>query len=149
MQGETNAAEQRARAAAETMWAADAASQALGMRLDEVGLGRCVMSMTVTEAMLNGHKTCHGGFMFLLADSCFAFACNSHGQNAVAFHCSVTFIKPPRLGDRLVATATERQREGRSGIYDVTVARQGGEVVAEFRGHSRTIAGEWVSGEAK
>ena len=126
-----------AEACAARMWADDRASAGLGMRLGPVAAGRAQLSMSVTEAMLNGHRTCHGGFIFALADSAFAFACNTHGDVSVAAHCQVSFLRPVRLGDELVATAAERWREGRSGITDVTVTC-GDEVVAEFRGHSRT-----------
>lgn len=134
-------AEELARACADAMWANDKASQGLGMEIMEVGPGRAVVAMTVSEAMVNGHGICHGGFVFTLADSAFAFACNSHNQNTVASHCSVSFLRPGKLGERLVATAVERWREGRSGITDVTVANAAGETIAEFRGNSRTIRG--------
>jgi acyl-CoA thioesterase len=97
--------------------------------------------MLVREDMVNGHALCHGGYIFTLADSAFAFACNTYGQRTVAQHCAVTFLAPARLGERLVATAAERFREGRSGIYDITVEDATGRRIAEFRGHSRTIAG--------
>ena len=132
-----------ARASADAMWANDPASAGLGMRLDDVGAGYALMSMEVTAAMTNGHDTAHGGFIFTLADSAFAFACNSHGDRAVAQHCAITYIRPGRLGDRLVASAHEVSRTGRSGIYDVQVSVRD-EVIAEFRGHSRTIGGSWV-----
>lgn len=135
-----------AQASADAMWADDKATQHLGMQLSNVAAGRADMSMTVTEPMLNGHRTCHGGYIFTLADSAFAFACNSHNQRTVAQHCSVTFIAAARAGDVLTARAIEVSRAGRSGIYDVTVTDQNGTVVAEFRGHSRTIKGELVPG---
>jgi acyl-CoA thioesterase len=130
-----------ARRSAEAMWAEDKASQALGIRIDAVGAGTATLSMTVTEAMVNGHGLCHGGYIFTLADSAFAFACNSHGQRAVAAQCQVTYLLPGRLGMRLTAEARERHRAERSGITDVTVRDETGVVIAEFRGHSRTIAG--------
>ena len=126
-----------ARACADAMWANDAASRGLGMALDHVAPGAARLSMPVQPSMLNGHGTCHGGFIFALADSAFAFASNTTGAPAVASHCTITYLRPARLGERLVATAEERQRAGRSGIYDVRVVA-GGDVVAEFRGHSRT-----------
>src|SRR4051794_29667639 len=135
-----------ARVCAEAMWTDDAASRGLGMTIISVAPGQATLAMTVTQSMVNGHNTCHGGFIFTLADSAFAFACNSHNERAVAQHCAVTFVNPAQLGDRLVARAVERQRAGRSGIYDVTVTREEGVVIAEFRGHSRTIGGEWVPG---
>jgi acyl-CoA thioesterase len=135
-----------ARACADAMWADDAASRGLGMQLVIVEPGHAVLAMTVTRAMVNGHDLCHGGFIFTLADSAFAFACNTYNQRTVAQQGAITFINSARLGDRLVARAMERQRVGRSGIYDVTVTREEGFVIAEFRGHSRTIDGELVPG---
>ncbi len=122
----TRSAAEIARLSAEAMWAEDKATQGLGMQLLDVGPGTARLAMTVTEHMVNGHGTCHGGFIFTLADSTFAFACNSHGQRAVAQHCTVTFIAPGRLGMRLTAEARERHRGERSGIYDVTVRDEGG-----------------------
>ena len=132
-----------ARACADAMWANDQASAGLGMLLLDVGPGYALITMEITAQMTNGHDTAHGGFIFTLADSAFAFACNSHGDRAVAQHCSVTYLRPGRLGDRLVASAHEVSRTGRSGIYDVQVS-VGEEVIAEFRGHSRTIGGRWL-----
>lgn len=130
-----------ARACAAAMWAEDRASQALGMEIREIAPGRATIAMTVGEAMVNGHGICHGGYVFTLADSAFAFACNGYDQRTVAQSCAITFVAPGRLGDRLEARAVERQRFGRSGIYDVTVVRDDGAVIAEFRGHSRTVKG--------
>ena len=127
---------------AHDMFAADAASRALGIELLTVGVGTATLRMRVTELMVNGHDLAHGGYVFLLADSAFACACNSYGPTTVAAAADITFVAPARLGDELVAEATERTRFGRSGIYDVTVFRgHGGErtVVAEFRGHSRSV----------
>jgi acyl-CoA thioesterase len=126
--------------AARTMFAADTASLKLGMELLEVGGGAAVVSMTVRQEMINGHGIGHGGYVFLLADTAFACACNSHGPVTVAAGADISFVAPVRAGDVLVATATERVGYGRSGIYDVTV-RRGDQVVAEFRGRSRTIGG--------
>jgi acyl-CoA thioesterase len=126
------------------MWASDDASRSLGMELRDVRPGRATVTMTVTDRMVNGHGLCHGGYIFTLADSAFAFACNTYNQRTVAQHCCVTFIRPSRLGDRLLATAVERSRTDRSGIYDVTVTTGDGNTVAEFRGHSRTIDGTLV-----
>jgi acyl-CoA thioesterase len=134
-------AEAVALASAQAMWASDKASQGLGMTLISVTPGVAIMSMTIRKDMVNGHGICHGGFMFTLADSTFAFACNSHGEPAVAQQCAVTFIRPVREGEVLTAHAMERSRVGRGGIYDVTVRDSHGEAVAEFRGHSRTIGG--------
>ena len=135
-----------ARLSADAMWADDHASKGMGMEVLEVGPGFAQLRMTVTERMLNGHGSCHGGFIFSLADSAFAFACNSHGQPAVAQHCTITYVAPGRLGMRLVADAQERQRGERSGIYDITVCDEAGMVIAEFRGHSRTLPGSLIDG---
>ncbi|MGL4239941.1 MAG: hydroxyphenylacetyl-CoA thioesterase PaaI [Beijerinckiaceae bacterium] len=130
-----------AKLCAQALWAEDNATQGLGMELVSVAPGRAVVAMTVTKAMTNGHGTCHGGYIFTLADSAFAFACNSHGPRSVAQHCSVSYIAPGRLGMRLVAEGVERQRGERSGITDVTVRDDAGNVIAEFRGHSRVVPG--------
>lgn len=137
-----------ARACAEVLWAEDAASRGLGMQLISVEPGRAVLAMTVTERMVNGHGICHGGFIFTLADSAFAFACNTYNQRTVAQHCSVTFLAPCRLGDRLVARGVERHRAGRSGLYDITVTRDDGTPIAECRGQSRTIDGTFLPGSS-
>jgi acyl-CoA thioesterase len=136
-----NAPHDIARACAEAMWVEDQASQGLGMVVERVSPGEAVISMVIRADMTNGHGICHGGFIFTLADSAFAFACNTYNQRTVAQHCAVTFLQPGRRGDTLTAHAVERNRSGRSGIYDVTVRDAKGEIVAEFRGHSRTIAG--------
>jgi len=128
-----------ARNAAERMLDADKASRALGIELTELSQGRAVATMTVTELMVNGHDIAHGGYVFLLADTAFACACNSHGPVTVAAGAEVSFVASARLGDTLVATAEERTSYGRNGIYDVTVRRGDGAVIAEFRGRSRTI----------
>ena len=129
---------------AQAMWARDDASKWLGCSLDAVTPGSATLSMTVEKHHTNGHDICHGGYIFTLADSAFAFACNSHNQSTVASHCAVTFLRPGKLGERLTATAHERWREGRSGITDVTVTNAEGETVAEFRGNSRTIRGTLI-----
>ena len=133
-----------AQRSAEAMWALDTATRSLGMQLDRVEPGVAVVSMTIIETMVNGHGTCHGGYIFMLADSAFAFACNSFNQKNVAQNCQITFVTPGRLGMRLVAEARMRQRAERSGIYDVTVHSDAGETIAEFRGHSRAISGTHV-----
>ena len=124
---------------AATMWAQDRASQALGIRISDVTPGHATATMLVTAAMVNGHAIGHGGYVFLLADTAFAFACNTYGEATVARTADIAFLAPVHEGDELVAEAQERSRSGRSGIYDVTVQRAGGEVVAEFRGHSRGL----------
>ena len=132
-----------ARACAEAMWKEDDASKGLGMEIVDVSPGRATLAMTVGPHMVNGQRIAHGGFIFTLADSAFAFACNSHNERAVAAQCDISFIRPGKLGDRLVATAREISRSGRSGIYDVRVTA-GDTVIAEFRGHSRVIPGTWL-----
>ena len=122
------------------MWAGDAASQALGMRIVEVGPGRAVLAMTLRDDMVNGHGIGHGGLTFCVADSAFAFACNSYNRRTVAAGADIRFRAPTRLGDELVATAVERSREGRDGVYDVTVTVDD-VVVAEFVGRSKEIGG--------
>ena len=133
--------EEIAKEAAAAMWADDRACRDLAMRLDHVAAGVAVLSMPVTETMANGHGLCHGGYVFTLADSAFAYACNSRGQRHVAQACQISYVSPGRLGMRLSADARERQRGERSGIYDVTVRDETGAVIAEFRGTSRAIAG--------
>jgi acyl-CoA thioesterase len=132
-----------ARACAEAMWKDDDASQGLGMEILDVKAGQATLAMTVKPHMVNGHGIAHGGFIFLLADSTFAFACNSRNERAVAAQCNISFIKPGKLGDRLVATAKEISWTGRSGIYDVRVTVDG-IAIAELRGHSRTVGGAWI-----
>jgi acyl-CoA thioesterase len=132
---------------AEVMYADDSASQGLGMTLDEATSGRATVSMPIREDMTNGHGTAHGGFIFALADSAFAFACNGRNERAVAQACDIVFAAPAHTGDLLVAAATERHRFGRNGIYDVRVTCED-RVVAEFRGRSRTIGGVLVDQEA-
>jgi acyl-CoA thioesterase len=133
-----------ARACADAMWKDDDASQGLGMEILDVKAGQATLAMTVKPHMVNGHGIAHGGFIFLLADSTFAFACNSRNERTVAAQCNISFIKPGKLGDNLVATANEISRTGRSGIYDVRVTVDG-VAIAELRGHSRTVGGAWVA----
>jgi acyl-CoA thioesterase len=132
-----------ARACADAMWKDDKASRGLGMKIVEIKPGQATLTMKVQPHMVNGQRIAHGGFIFALADSAFAFACNSHNERAVAAQGNITFIRPGKLGDLLVATAREISRSGRSGIYDVRVT-VGDAVIAEFRGHSRTIGGTWL-----
>ncbi|MGB9378442.1 MAG: hydroxyphenylacetyl-CoA thioesterase PaaI [Mycobacteriales bacterium] len=120
------------------MYARDAACRALDITLDDVGPGRATLSMRVTDSMMNGHGIAHGGYIFLLADAAFAYACNSYGPVTVAQSAEVTFVRPVSAGDRLVAESSERTKYGRNGIYDVSVRNAAGETVAEFRGHSVT-----------
>jgi len=130
-----------AEACAEALWAGDEATQFLDMTLSDVAPGKCSMAMTIKKTMCNGHGSCHGGYIFTLADSAFAFACNTYNQKAVAQHCNITYLHPAASGDRLTATAIEVSRQGRSGIYDIRVHNQDRNIIAEFRGHSRTIKG--------
>lgn len=127
-----------ARRAAGAMYEADAASRHLGIEIDGVAPGRARARMSIAATMVNGHGIAHGGYVFLLADTAFAFACNTHGKREVARLCEIAFLRPVMDGDELIATAEERVRAGRGGIYDVQV-RRGDQVVAEFRGHSATV----------
>lgn len=133
-------ADHTARRCAAHMYAADRASRHLGIDIIDVAPGHARATMTVADTMVNGHDLCHGGYVFLLADTAFAFACNTYDVVTVAAACDVVFVRPALAGQRLTADASERIRHGRSGIYDVTVTRDDGEVVAEFRGHSRASA---------
>lgn len=135
-------AEEIAQRSAQAMWARDDASKWLGMSLDAVGPGAATTSFTVEKHHTNGHDICHGGYIFTLADSAFAFACNSYNQLAVAQHNTISFLRPGKLGERLTAVAREVARAGRSGLYDVTVSDAAGKVIAEFRGASRVIDGK-------
>jgi acyl-CoA thioesterase len=132
-----------ARACAEAMWKEDDASKGLGMEILQVKSGEATLTMTIKPHMVNGHKIAHGGFVFLLADSAFAFARNSHNERTVAAQCNTSFIRPGKLGDRMVAVAREISRTGRSGIYDVRVTVDD-VAIAELRGHSHTVGGAWV-----
>ena len=132
--------EEIAERSAAAMWGSDDASKWLGMSLDHVGPGEAWLSFTVEKHHTNGHDICHGGFIFTLADSAFAFACNSYNVKAVAQHNTISFLRPGRLGDRLTAVAREVAKAGRSGVYDAEV-RSGEVLVATFRGVSREIGG--------
>jgi acyl-CoA thioesterase len=124
-----------------SMYERDTATQALGISIAHVGPGYAELAMAVRTDMLNGHEICHGGFIFTLADSAFAYACNSYNLNTVASGCAIEFTAPARAGDVLTARAHERQLAGRTGVYDVEVANQRGETVALFRGKSYRIKG--------
>ena len=132
---------ERAQRSTEAMWAEDRASKWFGMQIDEVDEGRAVLSLTVKPEHCNGHAICHGGVIFSLADSAFAFACNSRNQSTVAQHNIISFLAPGKEGDRLVATAEELYLKGRSGVYDIAVVNQDGTRIAEMRGMSRAIPG--------
>jgi acyl-CoA thioesterase len=135
-----------ARACADVMWADDAATRSLAMRLISVEPGHAVLAMAVGGTMVDAHGICHGGYIFALADSALAYACNTYNRRSISQHCAITFLAAAELGDTLVAKAVERQRAGRTGVYDVTVTRDEGFVIAEFRGISRVVEGEWVPG---
>ena len=132
---------ERAKQSAKAMWAEDWASQTHGFVLHAVDEGSATLSVDVAARHANGHGICHGGVIYSLADSAFAYACNSRNQNTLAQHCVITYVTTAGLGDRLIATATEISTRKRNGIYDVKVTNQKNEIVAEFRGFSRTIAG--------
>jgi len=135
-------AEDRATRSAQAMWSTDQASQALGMEITAVSPGGAVLTMRVRDEMLNGHGICHGGYIFTLADSAFAFACNSYNQLVVAQENTITYLAPGQAGELLTATAVEQSKTGRSGVYDVTVTGEDGRKVALFRGLSRQIKGQ-------
>jgi acyl-CoA thioesterase len=136
----TEQAKAPALAAAQALYATDRASQGLGIRIVDVTPGVATVTMTVRADMVNGHGICHGGFIFLLADSGFAFACNSHGPATVASGASIEFLAPARLGEVLTAAAREEWLGGRTGLYDVVVSRADGTVIAHFRGRSHRLA---------
>ena len=137
-------AQRTAEHAVRILYEQDRASQSLGMRITRVAPGAAEMTMQVRTDMTNGHDICHGGFVFALADSTFAFACNSQGDSAVAAAASIDFLAPVRAGDTLTATARELWRGGRSGLYEIVVANQRGEQVALFRGRSQRVRGRLV-----
>jgi len=126
------------------MYERDRASQAMGMQIGAIGPGYAELTMTVRADMLNGHAICHGGFIFTLADSAFAFACNSYNLTTVASGCAIDFVAPAREGDVLAAMARERSVSGRTGVYDIEVTNQRGETVAYFRGKSYRIKGHVI-----
>lgn len=133
-----------ARESARIMWDEDRASRQIGMQLLEVTPGRARLSLTVREEFTNGHGMCHGGYIFMLADSAFAFACNSHNQRAVAASAAIDFIAAAQRGDTLTAECIEQSRGGRSGLYDTRVTDQNGRLIALFRGRSATIKGIFI-----
>jgi len=126
------------------MFEGDRASRALGMRIESVAPGRAEMTMTVRDDMVNGHAICHGGYIFLLADSTFAFACNSYNRNTVAQGCAIDYLAPAHVGDALRAIGVERSRGGRTGVYDIEVRNQDGKTIALFRGKSYRVDGHVV-----
>jgi acyl-CoA thioesterase len=136
-----DARQRTAERAADVLWRGDAASKQLGMRVESCAPGRASLTMRIRPDMVNGHGICHGGLVFALADSAFAFACNSYGDSTVAAGAAIEFLKPARAGDLLRADAAERWRAGRAGIYEIEVHNQQGELVALFRGRSHRIDG--------
>jgi acyl-CoA thioesterase len=130
--------------AAKALFDGDRASQVLGMTIESCGPGRATVSMRIRPDMVNGHRICHGGLIFALADSAFAFACNSHGHNTVAAGAAIEFLAPGREGDLLQAIAQERWRAGKAGIYEIEVRNQRDETVALFRGRSHQVAGRLI-----
>jgi acyl-CoA thioesterase len=143
----SDAAQRRAERAAAALYERDRASQALGMRLAGVRPGGARVQMRVRADMVNGHGLCHGGLVFALADSAFAFACNSHNESTVAAAASIDFLAGVREGDELTAEASELWRTRRNGIYEIIVSNQRGERVALFRGRSYRVQGQLVSEE--
>ena len=141
-------AQRLAEAAGRTMYERDPASRGLGMQLLEIRPGYARMSMPVRDDMLNGHATCHGGYIFMLADSAFAFACNSHNFNTVGAGCTIDYLAPGRPGDVLVAEAVEQALQGKTGVYDVAVTDQDGRTIALFRGKSHRVNGTLVPTDA-
>ncbi|KAB2937201.1 MAG: Acyl-coenzyme A thioesterase PaaI [Rhodocyclaceae bacterium] len=137
-------AQELAKAVGREMYSKDRTSQFLDIALDEIRPGYARMSLRIGEHMVNGHGMCHGGFIFMLADSAFAYSCNSHNHNAVASGCMIEFLAPAQVGDLLIAVAEERLLAGRSGIYDIDVTNQDGKHIAVFRGKSHRIQGETV-----
>lgn len=137
-----------ARRVGESMYRRDTAAQELGITLAQISPGCAVMCMQVSPRMVNAHAICHGGFIFSLADTAFAYACNSRNVIAVAQHCAITYLNSARSGDELVATAREVALRGRSGIYDVRVV-SADRVIAEFRGNSRRLDGQHIDGAAR
>jgi len=133
--------QQLAEACAEAMYSRDIASQKLGIKIESVGPGRAVLSMKITDQMIQGHDSCHGGYIFTLADSTFAFSCNTYDEATVASGCSIEYLAPGKSGDLLTASGEERSRSGRTGVYDITVQNQHGKTVALFRGKSYKVRG--------
>lgn len=139
--------QQLAERCAQAMFARDQASQKLGMQVESIAPGWAVLSMTVTEDMVQGHGSCHGGYLFALADSAFAFSCNTYDKATVASGCSIDYLYGAKAGDRLTATAEEQSRGGRTGVYDITLTNQDGRTVALFRGKSYQVRGAVINPE--
>lgn len=135
-----------AEATAAAMWPRDRAAQTLGLKLVRIQPGTALVSMTVRSDMVNGHHICHGGMIFSLADTAFAYACNSYNKNTVASACHIDFLAPAKEGETLEAEAIEQSASGRTGVYDITVRNAGGRLIALFRGKSYRISGEVIAG---
>jgi acyl-CoA thioesterase len=133
------------KAVADAMFERDHVAHALGITVEQVGLGSATVSMLVRKDMVNGHDICHGGYMALLCDTAFAYACNSYNANTVASGFSIELLAPAKLGDTLVAVAVEQSLRGRTGVYDAKLTNQNGDVIALFRGKSARIQGEVIS----
>lgn len=144
----TDAAE-LARQAATELYSRDVAARALGIEIKSIGAGRATLSMRVRHDMLNGHAICHGGLIFALADTAFAYACNSYNENTFAASAAIEFLAPAREGDLLTATAGEQSRGRRHGLYDIEVANQQGARIALFRGRSARVGGTVIPGTAE
>lgn len=139
-------AQELAEATATAMWSRDRAAQALGMKIVRIQPGSSLLNMTVRSDMVNGHHICHGGLIFALADTAFAYACNSYNRNTVASACHIDFLAPAKEGDILEAEAFEQSASGRTGVYDITVRTTNGKLIALFRGKSYRINGEVIAG---
>ena len=142
--GDEELRQRNAERAVQALWRGDSASRQLGMQIESCGPGRATVTMRIRPDMVNGHKICHGGLIFALADSAFAFACNSYGDNTVAAGAAIEFLRPGREGDVLRAIGSERWRSGRAGIYEIEVRNQRDETVALFHGRSHQIAGRLI-----
>ncbi|MBQ0762474.1 hydroxyphenylacetyl-CoA thioesterase PaaI [Marinobacter psychrophilus] len=139
--------QQLAQSCADAMYQRDEASRNLGMEIAQVSPGKATVTMLVSSIMIQGHGSCHGGYLFTLADSAFAFACNSYNKATVASGCSIDYMLAAREGDLLTASAAEQSRGNRTGVYDITITNQNGHVVALFRGKSYQVRGEVIQSE--
>lgn len=146
-QPNTQAPQQLAQNCADAMYQRDEASRNLGMEITQVSPGKATVTMPVSSIMIQGHGSCHGGYLFTLADSAFAFACNSYNKATVASGCSIDYMLGAREGDLLTANAVEQSRGNRTGVYDITITNQNGHVVALFRGKSYQVRGEVIQSE--
>jgi len=143
----TQTPQQLAQSCADAMFQRDQASRNLGMKITQVSPGKATVTMPVSSIMIQGHGSCHGGYLFTLADSAFAFACNSYNKATVASGCTIDYMLGTREGDLLTASAVEQSRGNRTGVYDITITNQNGHVVALFRGKSYQVRGEVIQSE--